>query len=103
MEEVKVYLIANLQIHDADRYREYEKGFFPILKKHGGEFITFDDNIINVEGDKPMEGRIILFSFPSAKHADEWYADPEYQELSEHRRASVTTTLTRVSGLPPRK
>ena len=54
MEEVKVYLIANLQIHDADRYREYEKGFFPILKKHGGEFITFDDNIINVEEDKPM-------------------------------------------------
>ena len=33
MEEVKVYMIANLQIHDADRYREYEKGFFPILKK----------------------------------------------------------------------
>ena len=103
MEEVTVYIIANLQIHDADRYREYEKGFFPILKKHRGEFITFDDNIINVEGDKPMEGRIILFSFPSAKHSDEWYASLEYQELSEHRRASVTTTLTRVSGLPPRK
>ena len=103
MEEVKVYLIANLQIHDADRYREYEKGFFPILKKHGGEFITFDDNIINVEGDKPMEGRIILFSFPSAKHAEEWYSSSEYQALSEHRRAGATTTLTRVSGQPPRK
>ena len=65
MEEVKVYMIANLQIHDADRYREYEKGFFPILKKHCGEFITYDDNIVNVEGEIPMEGRIILFSFPS--------------------------------------
>ena len=40
MEEVKVYMIANLQIHDADKYREYEKGFFPLLKKHSGEFIT---------------------------------------------------------------
>ena len=30
-------MVANLQIHDAERYREYEKGFFPILKKHGGE------------------------------------------------------------------
>ena len=46
MEEVRVYIIANLQIHDADRYREYEKGFFPILKKYEGEFITFDDNIV---------------------------------------------------------
>ena len=42
MSDVKVYMIANLQIHDADNYRNYEKGFFPILKKHGGEFITYD-------------------------------------------------------------
>ena len=103
MEEVKVYMIANLQIHDADRYREYEKGFFPILKKHCGEFITYDDNIVNVEGEIPMEGRIILFRFPSKKHAEEWYSDPDYQKLSEHRRASVTSTIVRVSGLPPRK
>ena len=96
-------MIANLQIHDADRYREYEKGFFPILKKHCGEFITYDDNIVNVEGEIPMKGRIILFSFPSKKHAEEWYSDPDYQKLSEHRRASVTSTIVRVSGLPPRK
>ena len=32
MSDVKVYMIANLQIHDADNYRNYEKGFFPILK-----------------------------------------------------------------------
>ena len=54
MDEVKVYMVANLQIHDAERYREYEKGFFPILKKHGGEFITYDDNIIHFEGDTPL-------------------------------------------------
>tara|TARA_B100000927_G_scaffold290603_1_gene289911 strand:+ start:3640 stop:3954 length:315 start_codon:yes stop_codon:yes gene_type:complete len=102
VEDVKVYMIANLQIHDANRYREYEKGFFPLLKKHGGEFITYDDNIVNVEGEEPMKGRIILFSFPSEDNAKNWYADPEYQALSKHRRASVTTTLTRVNGLPPR-
>ena len=102
MNEVKVYMVANLQIHDAERYREYEKGFFPILKKHGGEFITYDDNIIHFEGDNPLTGRVILFSFPSLKHANEWYSDPEYQSISEHRRASVTSTITLISGLPPR-
>ena len=65
MSDVKVYMIANLQIHDADNYRNYEKGFFPILKKHGGEFITYDDNIINVEGDNDVKGRVIIFSFPN--------------------------------------
>ena len=102
MSEIKVYMIANLQIHDPKKYREYEKGFFPILKKHGGEFITFDDNIDHFEGDNPMTGRVILFSFPSAKKAKEWYSDPEYQSLSEYRKKSVSTTLTMINGLPPR-
>ena len=102
MDEEKVYMVANLQIHDAERYREYEKGFFPILKKHGGEFITYDDNIIHFEGDTPLKGRVILFSFPSLKHANEWYSDPDYQSISEHRRASVTSTITLINGLPPR-
>ena len=31
------YMVANY-IHDAEKYRVYEKGFFPILKKHGGSF-----------------------------------------------------------------
>ena len=73
MSDVKVYMIANLQIHDADNYRNYEKGFFPILKKHGGEFITYDDNIINVEGDNDVKGRVIIFSFPNEEAADKWY------------------------------
>ena len=103
MNDIKVYMIANLQIHDADTYREYEKGFFPILKKHGGEFITFDDNIEHFEGDKPMNGRVILFSFPSAEKAHEWYTDSDYQSLSKYRRDSVTTTLTMINGLAPRK
>jgi uncharacterized protein (DUF1330 family) len=41
MSDVPVYMIANLQINeDPSEYREYEKGFFPILKKHGGSFMT---------------------------------------------------------------
>tara|TARA_A100001011_G_scaffold23935_1_gene23819 strand:+ start:353 stop:502 length:150 start_codon:yes stop_codon:yes gene_type:complete len=49
-----------------------------------------------------MSGRVILFNFPKIKNAKEWYADPEYQSLSEFRRKSVTTTLTMVNGLAPR-
>ena len=45
MNDVKVYMVVNLDIKDQDTYLKYEKGFFPILKKHGGEFITFDDSV----------------------------------------------------------
>ena len=40
-----VHFIAHISIDDADGYREYEKGFFPILKQHGGRFISYDDDV----------------------------------------------------------
>lgn len=40
MTKVPVYVIANFVVEDPDEYRIYEKGFFPLLKKYGGEFIT---------------------------------------------------------------
>ena len=103
MSEVGVYMIANLTVNDADEYRKYEKGFFPILKKFGGEFITFDDNHETLEGTDQLEGRVIIFKFPSEKAAKNWYNDAEYQALSEFRRSgTVLKALTLVHELAPR-
>ena len=103
MSEVGVYMIANLTVNDADEYRKYEKGFFPILKKFGGEFITFDDNHETLEGIDPLEGRVIIFKFPSENAAKNWYNDAEYQALSEFRRSgTVLKALTLVHELAPR-
>jgi len=104
LSEIPVFLIANLVVHDAAEYRLYEKGFFPILKKHGGSFHTYDDKSVCLEGSAPPEGRVILFQFPSEEAARGWFDDPEYQALSEHRRAGTELKfLQMVHGLPPRK
>jgi uncharacterized protein (DUF1330 family) len=101
--ELPVTLIVNLVVEDVDRYRQYEKGFFPLLKKHGGEFVTFDDAAITLEGQAPPPGRLVIFRFPSEQAAQAWYDDPEYQALSEHRRAGTKLQfLTMVHSLPPR-
>lgn len=104
MPDIPVYMVVNLAaITDKDAYRTYEKGFFPLLKKYGGEFITYDDNPITFEGATPRAGRMIIFRFPSEQAARDWYADADYQALSEHRRAGTTLDfLTLVHGLPPR-
>jgi uncharacterized protein (DUF1330 family) len=103
MSQAPALLVANFQINDAAKYREYEKGFFPILKKHGGSFHTYDDNPKHLEGQSPRTGRMVIFQFPSEEAAKNWWADPEYQALSEHRRAGTTMeSLTLVHGLPPR-
>lgn len=99
---VPVYMLANLEITDPAEYRKYEKGFFPILKRYGGEFVTYDDQPHTFEGSAPRPGRVIVFKFGSEAQARAWYADPEYQALSEHRRAGAPLQfLTMVRGLTP--
>ena len=103
MSTIPVYMVVNLKVTDADQYRKYEKGFFPLLKKYGGTFLTFDDSPINLEAAAPREGRMIIFSFPSEQAATDWWADADYQTLSEFRRAGTHMEfLTMVHGLPPR-
>ena len=103
MEDVEVFFVANLNIVDKETYRIYEKGFFPILKKHKGEFVTYDDSIEHLEGGSPLSGRVVIFKFPSELAARTWYNDPEYQELSKYRRKGAPlVSLTMVKGLPPR-
>lgn len=103
MADVPVFLLANLQVTDATEYRQYEKGFFSMLKRHGGAFVTYDDAPFTFEGEAPRAGRIVIFTFPSEAHARTWYADPEYQALSAHRRAgSRLEFLTMVRGIAPR-
>lgn len=103
MSDVPVYMVVNLVIKDKEEYRIYEKGFFSLLKKYNGSFVTYDDNAINLEGNSPREGRMIIFSFPSEEEGKAWYADAQYQKLSEHRRAGTEMKfLTMVHGIPPR-
>ena len=94
MSEVPVYVIANIVIQDPDTYKKYEKGFFPILKKYEGQFITFDDNVGQFEGSSEVSGRVIIFSFPNENLADQWYSSVEYQELSAFRRGGTCLLYT---------
>ena len=104
MSDIPVYMIANFHIQDADTYKLYEKGFFPLLKKHGGSFLSYDDSTVTLEGAYPREGRIVLFQLPSETAAQAWFGDPEYQAIAKHRRAGTDTQfLTMVHGLPARQ
>ena len=73
MSEQKAYIIANLVIHEQDKYRNYEKGVFPLLKKYGGEFVTYDNESEHLEGTWPIEGWLIIVTFHSPDAARDGY------------------------------
>ena len=94
--------IAHFTVTDADRYKTYEKGFFPILKPHGGRFVTFDDAVEVLEGEH-ADGRTVIIEFDSKDALDGWWNSPEYRELAAHRHASTTThSVIVVHGMPGR-
>lgn len=95
-----VHFIAHITIDDVDRYRQYEKGFFPLLKEHGGRFVTYDDDVTVLEGER-ADGRTVIIEFDSEEQLLGWRNSEAYQKLAEHRQASTTTHSVSVVHPPP--
>jgi uncharacterized protein (DUF1330 family) len=51
-----------------------------------------------VEGDSDVQ-KVVLLSFPDEASFREWAESPEYQEISEYRRAGAQTVVHLVTGL----
>lgn len=82
------HILAHISVTDPEKYRAYEKGFFPVLKPYGARFITYDDNVTVLEGER-AEGRTVLVEFPSEEAALKWWNSPDYQQIAEMRRAGA--------------
>jgi uncharacterized protein (DUF1330 family) len=97
-----VHFIAHITVNDVDGYGQYERGFFPILKPYGARFITYDDQVTVLEGERAA-GRTIIIEFPSEDVLLEWWNSPDYVELAKLRQASVTThSVSIVHAIPER-
>jgi uncharacterized protein (DUF1330 family) len=95
-----VRFVAHFTVHDPERYRVYESGFFPILKAHGGRFVTYDDDPTVLEGTR-ADGRTVMIDFDSEEALTGWWDSPEYRELAVHRHAGTTTHAVYFVHGPP--
>ena len=95
-----VHFIAHFTVDDRDGYRVYEQGFFPILKAHGGRFVTYDDAPTVLEGER-VDGRTVVIAFDSEDACLTWWNSPEYVELARHRHESTTTHSIVIVHSPP--
>lgn len=97
-----VDFIAHLQVTDADVYRSYEKAFFPVLKNYDAQFLTFDDNVTVLEGERE-DGRTIIIQFASEDECLSWWNSEEYRAIVQHRFDGTNTiSVTMVHGMPAR-
>jgi uncharacterized protein (DUF1330 family) len=95
---MSAYIIAQLQIHDRERYAEYEAGFMDIFQRFEGTLLAVDEAPQTIEGDWNWT-RTVLIEFPSDAQAKEWYRSDAYQTLAQHRWAASDGNIVMIRGL----
>ena len=92
------YFIAQITVHDPERYKEYLAGFMPIFKRHDGRLrVTTAQEPTVIEGSWDLD-RIVVLEFPNTEQAERWLNDPDYQALAQHRHHAAQTNMVLVNG-----
>ena len=81
---MSVYLVAQINIHDRDRYAQYEAGFMDVFAQYGGEILAVDEAPAVLEGQRSRT-RTVLVRFADDAAAGSWYDSEAYRELAHHR------------------
>ena len=95
---MSVYVIALINIHDRERYADYEAGFVDIFARHGGKLLAVDETPAVKEGTWPWT-RTVLLEFEDSDALDRWYGSAEYQTLAQHRFAASEAAIAVVKSL----
>lgn len=92
------YTITRITVTDREKYREYARGAFPTMEKHGCEVLVDEKEPILLEGEWAGQ-RTIILKWPSRQAALDWYNSPEYQEIIGTRHEGADCDIVVVAGL----
>jgi uncharacterized protein (DUF1330 family) len=91
------YLIADIAVHDPDRYREYVEHVPALIEKHGGVYRVRGGEAEVLEGTW-SPSRLIVLEFPNREAALAFCNDPEYEPYRNLRRSISDSNLVVVDG-----
>jgi len=91
------YVIADVEIADAERYAEYSVEVPATLEPYGGRFLVRGGATEMIEGDW-LPKRLVIIEFPSMEAAHRWYDSPEYQAILGIRHEAATARLIFAEG-----
>jgi uncharacterized protein (DUF1330 family) len=95
---VAAYVIADVEITDAERYKDYTAQTPASIARHGGRWVVRGGATQVLEGDW-HPGRVVVIEFPSLDAALEWFNSADYQELAAIRREASTARILVAEGI----
>jgi uncharacterized protein (DUF1330 family) len=94
---VPAYVIADVEVVDADRYADYSAQVPATLELYGGHFLVRGGATDMIEGDW-LPRRLVIIEFPSMDAAHRWYGSPEYQAILGIRHEAATARVILADG-----
>lgn len=94
---MSAYVIFDVEIRDAAKYKEFMDGVKPALEAAGAKYLARGGAHKVYEGDWQPR-RIVLIEFPSVAVWEEFYNGATYQSLKSIRDACSSARLVSVEG-----
>lgn len=92
------YLIATIDVHDAEGYEDYKSSVPALIESHGGRYIVRGGERDDVEGDWPA-GRVVVLEFPDWESANAFADDPAYEPVAAIRKSTTTSHIWILEGV----
>ena len=93
-----VYVLADIDVHDRERYEDYKVLAGDAVEQYGGRYAVRGGTVEVLEGEWPT-GRFVVLEFPDAEAARRWYDSPEYTAARAVRQEASNARFLLVS--PP--
>ncbi|MDE0540045.1 MAG: DUF1330 domain-containing protein [Rhodospirillales bacterium] len=90
-----VYLVSNVEVHDREKFRNYQKPGRAAVFQYGGKFLAEGAAPEPIEGDW-LPKRMAIVEFENAEAARAFYNSPEYQAARQHRLPAATFKIVMV-------
>jgi uncharacterized protein (DUF1330 family) len=97
-DDMPAYLIANVDVKDTKKFKEYMEATPSLIKQFGGEFLVRGGDFEICEGSWNPK-RLVLVEFESMQKAKQFYNSPEYKAIMHLRQSSTYTEWVFVDGL----
>ena len=91
------YLVADLDIRDAEGIRAYAQEVPALIARYGGRYLVRGGPLRLLEGDwKPRF--LVVLEFPTMDALDRFYRSEEYRPYLELRRRAAPSDVIAIEG-----
>jgi uncharacterized protein (DUF1330 family) len=97
--QAKAYIIAEVDVHDADGFDAYCSGVAPMIAAFGGRYLVRGGEVSALEGDAPTQ-RMVVIEFPSKGAAETFWHSEEYRPVAALRHKTAHSRIYMIEGVP---